>query len=90
MIEPVKQFIVEQRGRKEEEKAWPTTVPDLSHRREKRCLCRNGLIANKQNGESKIDQRNKENSFEGLALKVSWRMISHSVNGKERQSKNKF
>lgn len=87
MIEPVKQFIVVQRGRKEKEKAWPTALLDLSHRREKRCLCRNGLIANKQNGELKIDQRNKENSF--VALKVGWRMISHSVNGNERQSKNK-
>lgn len=53
-------------------------------------MCRNGLITNEQNGESKIDQRNKENLFECLALKISWRMISYSINGNKKQSKNKF
>lgn len=51
---------------------------------------RNELIANEQDGESEIDQRNKENSLEGLTLEISWRMISHSIHGNKRQSKSKF
>ena len=81
----------EQKRRKQEGKAWPAVLRDLCHRRRKgRCLCGNGLTTNEQNGKSKIDQRNKENLLECLALKVSWRMISDSINGNKRQRKNKF
>lgn len=90
MVESTKHFIVEQKRRKQEGKAWPPVLKDFSHRRRKgRCLC-DRLTTNEQNGKSKIDQRNKENLLECLALKVSWRMISDSINGNNRQRKNKF
>lgn len=92
MVETYKTVHCETKAKETGQEGLACSIERLfkSEERERRCLCRNELITNEQNGESKIDHRNKVNVFECLALKISWRMISYSIDGNKRQSENKF